>query len=77
MRRVIGIIYIDKTDLKTVKFAHLSFWGKRKELLVNIDDIKFFSDTSQKETANYLQKVMESNENLGATLTKFKEVEED
>jgi len=53
MRRVIGIIYIDKTDLKTVKFAHISFWGKRKELLINIDDIKFFSDTSQKETANY------------------------
>ena len=53
MRRVIGIIYIDKTDLKTVKFSHISFWGKRKELLVNIDDIKFFSDTSQKETANY------------------------
>ena len=53
MRRVIGIIYIDKTDLKTVKFAHISFWGKRKELLVNIDDIKFFSDTSQKETANH------------------------
>ena len=53
MRRVIGIIYIDKTDLKTVKFAHISFWGKRKEILVNIDDIKFFSDTSQKETANH------------------------
>ena len=53
MRRVIGIIYIDKTDLKTVRFSHISFWGKRKELLVNIDDIKFLSDTSQKETANH------------------------
>lgn len=53
MRRVIGIIYIDKTDLKTVRFSHISFWGKRKELLINIDDIKFLSDTSQKETANH------------------------
>lgn len=53
MRRVIGIIYIDQTDFKTVKLAHISFWGKRRELLVNTEDIKYFSDTNQKETANH------------------------
>lgn len=47
MRRVIGIIYIDKTSLKTVKIGHIGFWGKRKDFLIDIDDIKFFSDTIQ------------------------------
>lgn len=50
MRRVIGIIYIDETDLKTVKISHIGFWGKRKDILVNIEDIKFFSDTPQTGT---------------------------
>ena len=50
MRRVIGIIYIDETDLKTVKISHIGFWGKRKDILVNIEGIKFFSDTPQTGT---------------------------
>ena len=53
MRRVIGIIYIDKTDLRNVRIAHISFWGKRKDIIVDIEDIKFLSDTTQKETANH------------------------
>ena len=53
MQRVIGVIYIDKTDLSKVRIAHLSFWGKRKDIIVDIEDIKFLSDTTQKETANH------------------------
>ena len=53
MRRVIGVIYIDKTDLSKVRIAHISFWGKRKDIIVDIEDIKFLSDTTQKETANH------------------------
>jgi len=55
LRRVIGIIYIDKTDFKTVKISHMNFWGKRKDILVDIDDIKYFSDT--RNTGNPSQNV--------------------
>lgn len=46
MRRVVGIVYIDKNQTK-VRFAHITFWGKRSDIEVNIDDIKFASETNQ------------------------------
>ena len=35
--------------------SHMSFWGKRKDILVDIDDIKYFSDT--RNTGNPSQNV--------------------
>ena len=45
MRRLIGIIYLHQ-DNKTVRIAHTTFFGKRRDILVNIEDFKLVSDTN-------------------------------
>lgn len=37
-KRIIGIIFIDE-DKRNLKIAHLTFWGKRKDIIVPIDEI--------------------------------------
>ena len=34
-----------------VKVAHTTFWGKRQDSIIDIDDIKLLSDTAQNESA--------------------------
>lgn len=44
-RRFIGVIYLHQ-DGKTVRVAHISFWGKRKDFLVKVEDFKLVSETN-------------------------------
>lgn len=43
-RRLIGLIYVNPETNK-VKIAHLTFWGNRREVIHNINDIVPISDT--------------------------------
>lgn len=45
-RRCLGILYINQDNSK-VKLAHLTFWGKRKDVTVSIDDIMPISETNE------------------------------
>lgn len=38
-RRIVGMIFISR-DSELVRFAHLSFWGRRHDFVVPIEDIK-------------------------------------
>ncbi|XP_063790340.1 transmembrane protein 186 [Pseudophryne corroboree] len=44
LRRVIGMIYVDD-DLSTLKVSHLTFWGRRKNIFVPLEDVKKLSET--------------------------------
>jgi hypothetical protein len=46
MRKVIGIVYLDENQ-ENVRFARVTFWGKRADQVVPIDEVKLVSDTSE------------------------------
>ena len=46
-RRCVCLVYISKDDT-TVKLSHMSFWGKRKNIEVPLDDIVPLSETSER-----------------------------
>ena len=46
-RRCVCIVYISK-DETTVKIAHMSFWGRRKDVEVPLNDIIPLSETSER-----------------------------
>ena len=45
-RRCVGIVYINK-DYTKVKLAHVTFWGRRNDVDVPLDDIIPLSETSE------------------------------
>jgi hypothetical protein len=38
--RVVGMIYISQ-DLEYVRFAHTSFWGRRHDFIIPIEEIRY------------------------------------
>ena len=46
-RRCVCIVYINKDD-STVKLSHMSFWGKRKDVEIPLNDIVPLSETSER-----------------------------
>ena len=46
-RRCVCLVYISKDDT-TVKLSHMSFWGKRKNIEVPLEDIIPLSETSER-----------------------------
>ena len=46
-RRCVCMVYISKDDT-TVKLSHMSFWGKRKNIEVPLEDIIPLSETSER-----------------------------
>ena len=46
-RRCVCLVYISKDDT-TVKLSHMSFWGKRKNIEVPLEDIVPLSETSER-----------------------------
>ena len=51
-RKVVGILYMDKRE-RRVRVAHINFWGKRQDFIVNLDDIKFITDTGTRKDDIY------------------------
>eukprot|EP00079_Xenopus_tropicalis_P012483 XP_002939485.1 PREDICTED: transmembrane protein 186 [Xenopus tropicalis] len=54
LRRIIGMIYLN-TAGTTLKVSHLTFWGKRKDLYIPIDDVKALSETGDHRRETILQ----------------------
>lgn len=46
-RRLVGLLYVNPAK-NQVKIAHLTFWGNRKEVIVNINDIVPISDSKDR-----------------------------
>ncbi|KAI5629902.1 transmembrane protein 186 isoform X1, partial [Silurus asotus] len=44
VRRVVGMMYLDHTNT-TLKVAHLSFWGYRRDMYLPVSDVMTLGDT--------------------------------
>ncbi|KAM9305560.1 transmembrane protein 186 [Gastrophryne carolinensis] len=44
LRRIIGMMYVNH-DATTLRVAHLSFWGNRKDIYVPVEDLKKLTET--------------------------------
>lgn len=56
-RRVVGRMYLDSSGT-TLKVSHLTFWGRRNDLYIPVDDVMTFGDVgdSPNETIFYLKR---------------------
>ncbi|XP_068102935.1 transmembrane protein 186 [Hyperolius riggenbachi] len=54
LRRFIGMIYINQ-EATTLKVAHLTFWGGRKDIYLPIEDVKKLSETGDSKREIILQ----------------------
>lgn len=56
-RRVVGRMYLDSSET-TLKVSHLTFWGRRNDLYMPVNDVMTFGDVgdSPKETIFYLKR---------------------
>ncbi|KAF5282473.1 hypothetical protein FQR65_LT14281 [Abscondita terminalis] len=62
--KLIGNVYINK-DRKKVKIAYLNFWGKRKDVILDINDITPYTQTSPILSENLYKKYLtESNNDI-------------
>lgn len=52
--RAIGLISLSR-DNKTVRLSHLDFWGKRKDVFVDIDNVLPLSELPERITAPYIK----------------------
>lgn len=43
-RNTVGLIYTSQSQPEKVKFSYLDFWGNRKDVEMNINDVKPFSE---------------------------------
>ena len=57
-RRVIGICYADPKHPDLVRIAHLSFFGKRIDRVVKLNDISVLSDTNVKKESLFFKLVI-------------------
>jgi len=53
-RRLVGIIYYSPSE-NSVKISHLSFWGKRKDIYVPLEDIVPLTDIGESPTDLYVK----------------------
>ncbi|KAM5152511.1 transmembrane protein 186 [Mantella aurantiaca] len=53
-QRIIGMIYINQ-EATTLKVSHLTFWGKRKDIYLPIEDVKPLSESGDKKGEILLQ----------------------
>ncbi|KAL4624499.1 transmembrane protein 186 [Arapaima gigas] len=44
LRRFVGMMYLDQSET-TLKVSHLTFWGKRKDLYIPVNDVMTLADT--------------------------------
>ncbi|KAM4026434.1 transmembrane protein 186-like isoform 1-T2 [Anomaloglossus baeobatrachus] len=70
LRRIIGMLYVDD-DLTTLKVSYLTFWGKRRNILVPIDDVKRFSETGDTKGEILRQFARYSNPNILYFTTRY------
>lgn len=48
LQRIIGMIYINQVAT-TLKISHLTFWGKRKDIFLPVEDVKALSETGDQK----------------------------
>ncbi|KAG8432900.1 hypothetical protein GDO86_017239 [Hymenochirus boettgeri] len=48
LRKIIGMMYLNEAGT-TLKVSHLTFWGKRRNLNIPVDDVKTFSETGDQK----------------------------
>lgn len=52
-RNTVGFIYTSKKDPALVKFAYMDFWGRRKDEIMEIGDVKPFTELPKSPIDNY------------------------
>uniref|UniRef100_A0A915I5E2 Transmembrane protein 186 n=1 Tax=Romanomermis culicivorax TaxID=13658 RepID=A0A915I5E2_ROMCU len=52
-RRLVGVISLNNKDEKTVRIGHLTFWGKRKNVVCDFEDLLPLSDLDYRQTDLY------------------------
>ncbi|CAI9547755.1 unnamed protein product [Staurois parvus] len=54
LQRIIGMIYVNQ-EATTLKISHLTFWGKRKDIFLPVEDVKVLSETGDIKGEVFLQ----------------------
>lgn len=52
--RVVGLMYLDRAET-TLQVAHLTFWGRRRDLWLPLDDVMTIGDTGDSESEPILR----------------------
>ncbi|XP_053550244.1 LOW QUALITY PROTEIN: transmembrane protein 186 [Bombina bombina] len=57
LRRIVGMMYLN-ADGTILKVSHLTFWGKRRDIFIPVEDVKTLSETgdNKHETLRQLQR---------------------
>ncbi|XP_015228093.1 PREDICTED: transmembrane protein 186 [Cyprinodon variegatus] len=53
-RRVVGMMYLDPSQT-TLKVSHLTFWGKRQDIYLQVSDVMTIGDTGDSATEAILK----------------------
>lgn len=53
-RRFVGILYLSK-DQQTLKVAHLTFWGNRRDKIMPVSDVLPFSELTDRPSDVYFK----------------------
>ncbi|GFT87940.1 transmembrane protein 186 [Trichonephila clavipes] len=69
-RRLVGIISISK-DQKLIKISHLTFWGRKRDLIVPLEDIVPLTDGSCNPNEVYIKLLRFSTEDILYFTLKF------
>lgn len=69
-RRLIGSIYVSKSNPELIRISHLTFFGNRSELLIPRHDVLMLSD-SNPDLRSHLWAIKSLNKNSKATLFMF------
>lgn len=48
LQRVVGAMYLDGSQ-RTLKVSHLTFWGRRNDVLLPVDDVMTMGDTGDSQ----------------------------
>ncbi|KAM4698411.1 transmembrane protein 186 [Rhinophrynus dorsalis] len=54
LRRIIGMMYLNANGT-ILKVSHLTFWGKRRDFLIPVEDVKTLADTGDSKHETILQ----------------------
>ncbi|XP_075421280.1 transmembrane protein 186 [Ascaphus truei] len=70
LRRIIGMIYLNGAGT-TLKVSHLTFWGKRRDIFIPVEDVKTLAETGDGRHETLLQFRRYSSSDVLYFTTKF------
>ncbi|KAM4632540.1 transmembrane protein 186 [Discoglossus pictus] len=70
LRRLIGMMYLNSTGT-ILKISHLTFWGKRRDIFIPVEDVKTMSETGDTKQETVLQLQRYSTQDVLYFTTRF------